>query len=187
MDDGGKSPFFACQPGDNTRKLSMLLTMVMLEMGITSQALSADTGRPPLRYSLNQTGISVHFQPSDALEGGYKIELNGNGNSFYQPDGQVAQTVQIAPATLLALINGFYKSHFFDLIDIYSSEKQVDPKDGSTVVTVVQRFVDTGSTNLCIRLADYKKCISVIDCQPAVSVDLIDKIKRQVPIGKPNP
>jgi len=52
---------------------------------------------------------------------------------------------------------------------------------------MAERLVDIASTRLCIQLADYQKCITVVNGQPASAATLISKIERVINFYVSNP
>lgn len=131
----------------------------------------------PLTYALKDITISILHQTAHGIPGGYQVTLNGNGNSFYSLNGETQQPLAVDNKALLELVNGFYQIHFFELADTYSIKKQVLLKDDTTVVSVAGKILDSANHKVCIHLADYQKCITVINNQPAEVAQLVKKIE----------
>jgi hypothetical protein len=73
----------------------------------------------------------------------------------------------------MELINRFYQIHFFELTDSYTEKYMVILKDKSTVATIATKMADSGSTRLCIQLADYKKCVTIVNNRPEGAADIV--------------
>ncbi|MEQ1600450.1 MAG: hypothetical protein ABL885_01645 [Methylophilaceae bacterium] len=164
----------------------LLITVALFSVAITipginlmtpSQAASADL---PLHYPLNAVSISLLQQTAHGIAGGYQITLRGDGNNIYSCNGKTQQVPTIDKKALLDLINEFYELHFFELADSYSVKKQLLLNDDNTLATIATKMLDTGSKQLCIQLAEYKKCITIINNQPAVAAQLVKKIEALV-------
>ena len=159
-------------------------TSYLLVLGLTLIAgnAMADSGqtKPPLQYELSQVTISIRHQTSRGIPGGYEIMVSGDGAGSYVQNkaGKSATTnLRVSKEQLLELINAFYKIHFFELADTYSVRRRVILRDGSTVVTGLRKLVDMGGTKVCIRIADYNKCITVVDNQPVAVANLVKTIE----------
>jgi len=170
--------------------MQSLLKLSLLFLGIsfmTNNAQATDAPGPPLQYPLTQTSILVLHQTGQGISGGYEISINGNGNATYvsnDPPQTTISTRSISNQSLTELINAFYQIHFFELADTYSVKKQVILQDNGTLATVARKILDTASHKLCIKIADYQKCVTVIDNQPAAAAQLVKKIEAMFPIDK---
>lgn len=136
---------------------------------------------PPLQYPLTQVAISILHQTSRGIPGGYEIAIHGNGNGFYLQNADanpVKIELQISSDTLINLLNNFYLIHFFELADTYQVKKQVVIRDNTLIATTASKMADVSSKRLCIQLADYKKCVTIINGQPAEAAQLITKIEK---------
>jgi hypothetical protein len=151
----------------------------MLWMSLISNNLSANphSSRLPAQYPLKKITISILYQPGLGIQGGYKITLNGDGNSFYSQNSKEKQALTVPKETLLELVNDFYKIHFFELSDTYAVKKQVVLKNNTTVATVVTKQADVSRKMLCIQIRSYKKCVSIINNQPVEAAELVTKIE----------
>ncbi|MDD2737733.1 MAG: hypothetical protein PHR94_02250 [Methylomonas lenta] len=138
----------------------------------------------PLTYPLTEVAISILHQTGHGISGGYQVTLNGDGRSFYSRKSEAQQQLTVDNKALLELINNFYQIHFFELADTYSVKKQVILQDNGTLATVARKILDTASHKLCIKIADYQKCVTVIDNQPATAAQLVKKIEAMFPIDK---
>lgn len=132
---------------------------------------------PPLQYPLAQVAITVLHQTSRGIPGGYEIAIQGGGNGFYLQNALKTEQ-QISSRTLIDLLNDFYRIHFFELADTYQVEKQVLLRDNTLVTTSAMKMADISSKKLCIQLADYQKCVTIVNDQPAEAAQLITKIER---------
>ena len=133
----------------------------------------------PLQYPLAQVSISIDHQTGRGIPGGYRIAIEGSGNGSYRSDStETLQTdLAISSNTLLSLLNEFYRIHFFELADTYGVKKQMVLLDKATLATIATKMPDSGSKRLCIQLADYKKCVTIVDDQPAEAARLAQKIE----------
>jgi hypothetical protein len=154
----------------------LIYPLITLGMTLMTNKLSANS-ELPLQYPLTAITISILHQTGHGIPGGYQITISGDGSSFYSRNGETQQPLSVDKKTLLELVNGFYQIHFFELADTYAVKKQVVLKDGTTVATIATKMVDVSSKQLCIQLADFKKCVTIIDEQPAVAAQLVKKIE----------
>lgn len=160
-----------------------LATHCLLVLGLTlmtgnAMAISGQP-EPPLQYQLSQVTISIRHQTSRGIPGGYEITIGGDGSCSYiqkKAAKPLITDLQLSTEQLLKLINTFYQIHFFELADTYSVRKQVILRDDSTVATGFRKLVDMGGTKVCIRIADYNKCITVVDDQPGAVAQLVKTI-----------
>jgi hypothetical protein len=157
-------------------KFAMTLLMT-LGMSLMTNNLSANSD-VPLQYTLKEISISLLHQTGHGIPGGYEITISGSGNSFYSRNNEAQTPISVDKKTLLELVNGFYSSHFFELADTYTVKKQVVLKSDDSVATTGMRLMDIASTRLCIQLADYKKCVTIVDGQPVEAAQLITKIEK---------
>ncbi len=156
-----------------------LLAVSLISMANNTMASSAQT-EPPLQYQLSQVTITIRHQTSRNIPGGYELSVSGDGTGSYlqNKSGKPETTyLQVSKEQLLELINTFYQIHFFELADTYSVRKQVILRDGSTVATGFRKLVDMGGTKVCIRIADYNKCITVVENQPSAVAQLVKTIE----------
>lgn len=157
-------------------KFAMTL-FITLGVSLMTNNLSANSA-VPLQYTLKEISISLLHQTGHGIPGGYEIIINGGANSFYSRNKETQNPISIDNKTLLELVNDFYSSHFFELADTYTVKKQVILKNDGSVVTTSMRLMDIASTRLCIQLADYKKCLTIVNGQPVEVAQLITKIEN---------
>jgi hypothetical protein len=74
-------------------------------------------------------------------------------------DGETAR-FDYAPSDLLKLLNAFYQFRFFDLPERYTIRYSVFLKDDGTVRTSALRLADAASTEVCIDIGEYRKCVA---------------------------
>lgn len=150
--------------------------LITLGMSMVPNSLLANPDLPST-YPLKNVIISILHQTSHSIPGGYQVTLSGDGNSFYSRNGEHQQPLAVDKNILLELVNDFYQIHFFELADTYSVKKQVILKDDSTVASIAMKLLDTTNHKVCIQLADYQKCITVINYQPTEAAQLVKKIE----------
>lgn len=158
----------------------LLVLALTLIAGNTMATVPPQPEGPPLQYQLSQVTISVLHQTGHGLPGGYEITVNGDGKGVYlekNGDKPVKSTMQISTEQLMELVNSFYQAHFFELADSYSVKMQVMLRDDGSVATLGTKLVDMGGTKACIQLADYKKCVTIVDNQPGAAVQIVGAIK----------
>lgn len=138
------------------------------------------TPEPPAQYPLAEVAISILHQTGHRIPGGYEIAIHGDGTGYLQNAGvnPVKTERQISNDTLIELLNDFYRIHFFELADTYRVKKQVLLRDNALVATTAMKMADVSSKKLCVQLADYQKCVTIIDGQPAEAAQLIAKIEK---------
>jgi hypothetical protein len=132
--------------------------------------------KPPLQYQLSEVTISVLHQTGHGIPGGYELTIRGDGSgSLHQikNDKPIETNTLLSTEQLMELINRFYQIHFFELTDSYTEKYMVILKDKSTVATIATKMADSGSTRLCIQLADYKKCVTIVNNRPEGAADIV--------------
>lgn len=161
--------------------MHIFLNCFVITLGacLMTTKLSANTD-VPLQFAVQDISISLLHQSGHDISGGYQITLNGNGNSFYSRNNAAKKPISIDDKTLLEFVNDFYLGHFFELADTYTVKKHLLLKDNAMVATVATKMLDMDSKQLCIQLAAYKKCITIMNHQPLVASNLADKIEKWV-------
>jgi hypothetical protein len=67
----------------------------------------------------------------------------------------------VLPASeFLATLNSLHALRFFDMPGHYGLQRTNFLAAEGTVGTAVQPMADTGSTRLCVAIADYRKCVA---------------------------
>jgi hypothetical protein len=138
---------------------------------------------PPQNYLLSQVNISFLYQANPMLHSNYEITLSGNGQGEYvlhKASESVRKEFKFSEESVMQLLNDIYKSHFFELSDTYTLKKRVILKSDNQVVTMALKMNDVSSQQFCIQLADYKKCLTVMDEQPAQVVQIINQLVNKV-------
>lgn len=156
-----------------------LIPAILIPAGIPlmtdSRAASTDL---PLQYALNSVTISLLHQTAHGMAGSYQITLRGDGNSTFSRNNKTQLILTIDKKNWLELINEFYRIHFFELSDTYNVKQQVLLKEEHTLATIATKMVDTDSKLLCIQIADYKKCITIVDKQPIATAQLVKMLEK---------
>ncbi|MDD2760825.1 MAG: hypothetical protein PHH11_11090 [Methylomonas sp.] len=156
----------------------------LLLMGVTAMSNPAQAAdakpMPPAQYPLAEVSISILHQTGHGIPGGYEIAIHGNGNGYKQNTdaNPVKIETYISNEILLELLNDFYRIHFFELGDTYLVKKQVLLRDNALVATTALKMADVSSKKLCIQLADYKKCVTIVGDQPVEASQLAAKIEK---------
>ena len=132
----------------------------------------------PVKYQLKDVRISILHQTGHRIPGSYQINISGEGRASYTIDKKQTTNIILPNKTLIELLNDFYRIHFFELQDTYTIKRQIALVDDHSISTFSSRLVDMSSKRLCITLADYKKCVTIIDQQPIVANQLVDRIER---------
>ncbi len=155
---------------------SLFPALLLMLNGVVVAEASPARNEPPRQYPLEQVRISLLHQTSRQLPGGYEITITGDGKAAYvSKEERKALTLQ--DETLMELLNDFYRIHFFELQDTYTVKKQVSLLDNRLVSTFGHHIVDMGGKRLCIELADYKKCVTIVAGQPPEAERLAAKIR----------
>jgi hypothetical protein len=112
---------------------------------------------PPLSYRIDEVTIRLVRHPGRA--GSIRsVSLSGSGGASVERDGETAR-FDYAPSDLLKLLNEFYQFRFFDLPERYTTRYSVFLKDDGTVGTSALRMADAASTEVCIDIGEYRKCV----------------------------
>ncbi|WP_026602661.1 hypothetical protein [Methylomonas sp. 11b] len=156
---------------------SLLLLGVIAMFNLAEADETLARSAPPTQYPLAQVAISILHQTGHGIPGGYEIAIQGDGNGFYLQNALKTE-LHISSVTLIDMLNDFYRIHFFELADTYQVKKQVLLRDNFLVATTAMKMADTSSKKLCIQLADYQKCVTIVNDQPAEAAQLITKIEK---------
>lgn len=148
-------------------------------MGENAVAGSDMSGQsyPPGQYKLEDVSISVRHQTGHRLPGSYEITISGDGKATRTTDQKQRTVLALSKDTRLELLNDFYRIHFFELSDTYTRKRYVGLLDDDVVSTFSSRLVDMNSQRLCIGIADYKKCVTIMDGRPLEASQLVKKIE----------
>jgi hypothetical protein len=159
-------------------KFSLSGLLLLGVMALSNQAKAGDDKpMPPIQYPLEQVAISILHYTSHGVPGGYEIAIQGNGNGFYLHNA-VKTELKISNNILIDWLNDLYRMRFFDFSDTYKIEEQVILGDNGLVATRHMTTNDASGTKLCVQLADYQKCVTIIKGQPAEAAHLIAKIEK---------
>lgn len=135
---------------------------------------------PPRQYQLEDVAITILHQTSHRIPGSYKISIGGDGQGSYTSGKAGEKKFTLKGETLLELLNDFYRIHFFELKDTWTVKNQVALLDDNSILVSPMRLVDVSSKQICLALADYNKCVTVVGNQPAELSNLISKIESLV-------
>lgn len=135
------------------------------------------TASLPQKYQLEEVHISVLHQTGHHLPGSYTIQIHGNGQATQTIDQQTTTEIMLADEMLVDLLKDFYHIHFFELQDTYTVRKQVALLDDHSIIISGYRLVDMSSQRLCIAIAGYEKCVTIMDEQPLQASQLVKKIE----------
>lgn len=155
----------------------ILSGVMMMTNTVMAGDASSESTRPPQKYQLEDVRISVLHQTSHRLPGSYKINISGDGKASYVIDNKDVLEITLGDKMLVELLNEFYRIHFFELPDTYTSKKRVALMDDHSIATLSNRNVDMSSQRLCIGIAEYEKCVTIMDEQPVEASQLVEKIE----------
>ena len=149
--------------------------MMMPNIAIASEKSSGHSSIPK-EYRLEDVKISVLYQTGHRLPGSYRINISA-GKASYVTDRKEKADLIIKDKALVDLLNDFYRIHFFELQDTYTVKRQIALLDDRSISTFPSRLVDMGSKRICIALANYEKCVTIMDEQPIAANQLVNKIE----------
>ncbi len=131
---------------------------------------------PPLSYPVAGASVSVRHSPGPALGAQTReLVLTGAGSAKLTR-GDAAVSFDYAAAELVGVLNRFYALNFFDLPADLARRYSVFLKDDGSVGTSHLRLLDRASTEVCVRMASYEKCVRYTDGEPAA----LDALVRQL-------
>lgn len=139
-----------------------------------------NAARPPSRYPLQEVTVSVIKQGGNPLFGRRTGWVFGDGRCRYDVDKAEQHTETVCPAlpraVLLELLNTFYRIHFFDLKQSYTTRYRVTLQAGQELQMTALRLADSASTSVCLRLGDYQKCVTFSQDPPTDLAQLADTL-----------
>lgn len=133
---------------------------------------------PPDNYLLDQVNISITHTTGHKLPGSYQINLDGSLTASRTVDRDKTNSISLSKDDFMEILNAFYKVHFFELQDTYTKQTSVALLEDNKIKTYRTKMMDTSSKRVCITLADYKKCITIVNNQPSVLTQVITKIEN---------
>jgi len=159
----------------------LLARVVVVSAGLaagTAMAADARLGPegPPLRYPIDSVSVTVRHSPGPVRGAQVRqLVLPGAGRATLTR-GEAAASFDYAAADLMGVLNSLYRMRFFDLPTDLVARYSVYLKDDGTVGTGHMRLLDRASTEVCVRLADYEKCVRYADGEPVA----LDALVRQL-------
>lgn len=113
---------------------------------------------PPLSYHIDNVSIRLTRQPArgDSIQ---SVSLSGKGSATVERGGKLVRFAY-STADFLNLLNEFYKIRFFDLPEKYTTRYSVFLKDDRTVGMSALRMSDAASTQVCVAIDEYEKCVT---------------------------
>lgn len=118
---------------------------------------------PPRAYRLETLELRVQRQPG-AGQPGQALVVAGTGSASLE-SGRPAllQPFTLSAAEVVGLVNGLYRLRFFDLPAVLGARPSVFLMPDGMLGTQVARLSDSTSTNVCISLPGYDKCVRYAD------------------------
>ncbi|MCZ4304097.1 hypothetical protein O4G98_05070 [Zoogloeaceae bacterium G21618-S1] len=131
---------------------------------------------PPLRYPVDGVSVAIRQLPG-SVRGAQtrRLVLPGAGRATLTR-GEAVASFDYAAADLMGVLNTLYRMRFFDLPTDLVARYSVYLNDDGVVGTSHMRLLDRASTEVCVRLADYEKCVRYADGEPAA----LDALVRQL-------
>lgn len=134
---------------------------------------------PPLHYPVDSVSVSVRHSPGPALGAQTReLVLTGAGSAKLTR-GDAAVSFDYAAADLVGVLNRFYALNFFDLPADLVRRYSVFLKDDGSVGTSQLRLLDRASTEVCVRMASYEKCVRYADDEPAALAALVRQLDAE--------
>lgn len=150
----------------------MLLCFSCLGVAATmSTTSSAEPGKPPQVYRLDETTIQITRHPGRSTAGPRRLDISGEGRATLEQDGK-EHSFRYPTADLLALLNGLYAIRFLDLPSDYTTRQSITLRADGTIVTSMLRMTDAPSTAVCLSTTGFKKCVSY----PSGAHDALEEI-----------
>jgi len=162
-------------------KVNLLIFSILLGVFVSNNVLAKPySSILPAQFPVKKILITVSSQPTSGNADIYHVSLKGDGNSFLVKNNE-KQPLKISTDTLIELLNDFYSVHFFEIPDTFHIKKKAVLKDNGIVTTIVNKeLAATDSKKVCVQLREYKKCVSVIDKQPAGISQIVNKIETLI-------
>lgn len=139
----------------------LLLVFILPLVGSASMAAERTLGPegPPLTYPIQEVDLHLIRQAGNAAFPVQRISLSGKGSATFERGNELLQVLYPTSA-LVALLNEFYRIHFFELPSQYTPRYSVFLKDDGMIATSALRMMDTGSTRICFAVTGYEKCVT---------------------------
>ena len=163
----------------------ILTGALLMVSGVVLGQGSSVPSEPPRQYRLEQVGITLLFQTPNRNVANFEIAIQGDGRASYASDKGERRELTLRNEELVELLNEFYRIHFFELQDTYTLKRQVSLLEDGTISTFVHRQVDMGSKRLCIKIADYTKCVTIVANEPPAANELAEKIRSLFVLTRP--
>lgn len=166
-----------CELGDARFFVGTLLIVIACLAVPAAMAAerNPESGGPPLTYRIDDVHIRLTRHPGNAAFPVQRVSLSGSGSATLERDGKIMPfTYQVTK--LLALMNEFYRIHFFDMPDDYTNRYSVFLKDGGTVEMAALHLLDAGGMRICFTAASYEKCVNYGDEGPSELEDIARRI-----------
>lgn len=164
------------------RRLARVLVVSAGVVAGTAMAADASQGPegPPLHYPFDGVRVTVRQSPGPVR--GAQVRqwvLPGTGHATLTR-GERVTSFDYAAADLIDVLNTLYRMRFFDLPTDLVARYSVYLKDDGTVGTSHMRLLDRASTEVCVRLADYEKCVRYADGDHTALDALVRQLDAEV-------
>lgn len=126
--------------------------------GSSAAARTLDPHGPPSSYHIDNVRIRLALHPGRGGKSIQSLILSGNGDATVKRDGKLVQ-FPYPRDDFLNLLNEFYRIRFFDLPETYITRYSIFLKDDGTVAMSALRLPDMPSTQVCVVIDEYEKCV----------------------------
>lgn len=131
---------------------------------------------PPLAYRIDE--VRLHLTRSPGAKTGATVRgvsIFGTGSALLERDGR-QMPFSYPQNDLLALLNAFYRIHFFDLPTRYNVRHSVFLKDDGSIGTSALRMLDAETTIVCFAVSTYEKCVTYGNDGPRELEDIAKRV-----------
>ena len=164
--------------GRRLARAVVVLASVAAGSAMAGEATLGPKG-PPLQYPVDSASVSVRQSPGPVVGAqARQLVLTGAGRASLTR-GDVAVSFDYAAADLVGVLNRLYALSFFDLPADLVRRYSVFLKDDGSVGTSQLRLLDRASTEVCVRMASYEKCVRYADDEPAALAALVRQLDAE--------
>lgn len=137
---------------------ALILTLALGGSVLAAGVHGMEADGLPRTYRLDEVTLRVSLQAGNPAHPSRQFVLSGAAASA--PGGErVQKTPHSSGATLVEALKELYRMRFFEMPSQYTTVHSVYLKDDGTVATTAQRMLDAQSTQVCVSIQSYEKCV----------------------------
>ena len=117
---------------------------------------------PPTVYELASVRIRVTQPSARADIQSRQAVVSGAGASEWK-QGDSKASFEYSAEQVVALLNQLYAMRFFEMPELPGAKYSVRLGDDGRVITQALKMADRGGVQVCVEMADYKRCVTSTD------------------------